>query len=46
MRKNESTLVDKAFGEGADTSVIVAYQSHQDALRFLAAALAQSNGVA
>jgi type II secretory pathway predicted ATPase ExeA len=46
MRKNESTIVDKAFGEGADTSVIVAYQSHQDALRFLAEALAQSNGVA
>ena len=46
MRKNESTIIGRAFGEGADSSVIVAYQSHQDALRFLSEALAQSNGAA
>ena len=46
MRMNESSIVGKAFGEDADSSLIVAYQSHQDALRFLAEALAQSNGVA
>jgi type II secretory pathway predicted ATPase ExeA len=46
MRTNESSIVGKAFGKNADTSLIVAYQSHQDALRFLSEALAQSNGVA
>ena len=46
MRVNESSIVGKAFGEDADPDLIVAYQSHQDALRFLAEALAQSNGVA
>ena len=46
MRINESSIVGKAFGEDADSSLIVAYLSHQDALRFLAEALAQSNGVA
>jgi type II secretory pathway predicted ATPase ExeA len=46
MRTNESSIVGKAFGKNADSSLIVAYQSHQDALRFLAEALAQSNGVA
>src|SRR5210317_490534 len=46
MRVNESSIVGKAFGGDADPGLIVAYQSHQDALRFLAEALAQSNGVA
>ena len=46
MRVNESSIVGKAFGENANPGLIVAYQSHQDALRFLAEALAQSNGVA
>jgi type II secretory pathway predicted ATPase ExeA len=46
MRVNESSIVGKAFGEDADPDLIVAYQSHQDALRFLAEALAQSSGVA
>jgi type II secretory pathway predicted ATPase ExeA len=39
-------LVSHAFGEHADPGLIVAYQSHQDALRFLAAALGQANSVA
>jgi len=46
MRVNESSIIGKAFGDDADPDLIVAYQSHQDALRFLAEALGQSNGVA
>ena len=36
----------KAFGENADTRLIVAYDSHQDALRFLSSALGRPSGVA
>ena len=46
MQELSSSLVSHAFGEHADTGLIVAYQSHQDALRFLAATLGQANGVA
>jgi len=40
------SLGSKAFGEHADSSLIVAYESHQDALRFLSSALSQPNGIA
>jgi len=46
MPTHGSSLGSKAFGKLADSSLIVAYQSHQDALRFLAAALSQENGIA
>ena len=46
MQAHESSLVSKAFGEHADAGLIVAYQSHQDALRFLSSALDQENGAA
>lgn len=46
MHENRSPLATQAFGELADKRLIVAYQSHQDALRFLASALSQSNGIA
>ena len=46
MQTHDSSLVSKAFGEHADTGLIVAYQSHQDALRFLSSALGQPNGIA
>jgi type II secretory pathway predicted ATPase ExeA len=45
MEKSSSSLSSKAFGELADPGLIVAYQAHQDALRFLSAELAQANGV-
>jgi len=46
MRTNDSSIGSKAFGDVANTGLIVAYQSHQDALRFLVSELAQSNGIA
>ena len=46
MQELSSSLGSHAFGEHADPELIVAYQSHQDALRFLAAALGQATGVA
>ena len=46
MQELSSSLVSHAFGGHADPGLIVAYESHQDALRFLAVALDQSNGVA
>ena len=46
MDRSNSSLSSKAFGELADPGLIVAYQSHQDALRFLSAELAHPNGVA
>jgi len=45
MQDHSSSLGSQAFGEHADTGLIVAYQSHQDALRFLSSVLGQSNGV-
>jgi len=46
MQAHGSSLGSKAFGEHADAGLIVAYQSHQDALRFLSSALSRANGVA
>jgi type II secretory pathway predicted ATPase ExeA len=46
MHAHDPSLGSKAFGSHADSGLIVAYQSHQDALRFLSSALSQANGVA
>jgi len=46
MSADRSSIGSKAFGEHASPGLIVAYQSHQDALRFLSSALGQANGVA
>jgi len=46
MPTHGASLGSKAFGQLADPGLIIAYQSHQDALRFLAAALSQENGIA
>jgi len=46
MPTRDSLLSSKAFGDLADASLIVAYQSHQDALRFLSSELGQANGIA
>jgi len=46
MQSKSSSLSGLAFGSAADSDLIVAYQSHQDALRFLSASLAQPNGTA
>lgn len=46
MPTNHSTLSSQAFGALADSSLIVAYQAHQDALRFLSSAMGGSTGVA
>ena len=46
MPAHDSSLSSKAFGEHADAALIVAYQSHQDALRFLSSALGEANGIA
>jgi type II secretory pathway predicted ATPase ExeA len=45
MEKTSSSLSSMAFGEGSDPGLIVAYQAHQDALRFLSAELDHANGV-
>lgn len=46
MHAHESSLSSKAFGELADDALVVACQSHQDAMRFVSASLGQANGVA
>lgn len=46
MHAHDPSLGSKAFGSHSDSGLIVAYQSHQDALRFLSSALSQANGVA
>lgn len=46
MPENGSTLASRAFGEHADSALVVAYESHQDAMRFLSAALSHANGIA
>lgn len=46
MQQHSSSLRSKAFGGLADPGLIVAYQSHQDALRFLSTELNQAYGVA
>jgi general secretion pathway protein A len=39
-------LGSKAFGKDADQNLIVAYESHREALRFLSSALSRTNGIA
>ena len=46
MPSTNSSLANQAFGDLAARGLIVAYQSHQDALRFLSSSLGQPNGVA
>lgn len=46
MRSHANPIGSKAFGDGADDRLIVAYQSHQDALQFLSSSLSQANGLA
>ena len=46
MSKSRSSMGIKAFGELADPRLIVAYESHQEALRFMSSSLAQENGIA
>jgi len=46
MPVHGSSLGSKAFGQDTDHSLIVAYESHRDALRFLSAAMHQTNGIA
>ena len=42
----DSSLISKAFGEDADAGLVIAYETHQQALRYLGAAIDQANGVA
>ena len=46
MHTHETSLATKAFGEHADAGLVVNYESHRDALRFLSAAIDHANGVA
>lgn len=46
MQTHDFSLGARAFGDHTDPGLIVAYQSHQDALRFLSSALAQRNAAA
>jgi type II secretory pathway predicted ATPase ExeA len=46
MPRFHSSLGSKAFGKDANPRLIVAYESHQEAMRFLSASLAQPNGIA
>lgn len=43
MESKASSPGNRAFGPKADPDLVVAYQSHQDALRFLSGALASQN---
>jgi type II secretory pathway predicted ATPase ExeA len=45
MQAKGTGLGDRAFGEAAAGLITVSYKSHQDALHFLEAALATSNGI-
>ena len=42
----DSSITAKAFGAKSDDSMVVSYEAHQEALRYLDAALRQANGVA
>ncbi len=46
MQEDYSALGERAFGHDAESLVTIAYQSHQDALKFLQAALRDPDGVA
>ena len=46
MQAYDSSLSTRAFGDHANPELVVAYQSHQDALQFLSSALSKANGFA
>ncbi len=46
MSITSSSIANKAFGENAESALVVAYESHQDAVRFLRGALDQTNAIA
>jgi type II secretory pathway predicted ATPase ExeA len=46
MSRFHSSLGSKAFGKDANPRLIVAYESHQEAMRFLSSSLEQPNGIA
>ena len=46
MQPDYSALGERAFGHDAESLVTIAYQSHQEALKFLQAALRDPDGVA
>lgn len=46
MQEDYSALGERAFGHDAESLVTIAYQSHQEALKFLQAALRDPDGVA
>jgi len=46
MPRFQSSLGNKAFGKDANPRLIVAYESHQEAMRFLSDSLGQPNGIA
>jgi type II secretory pathway predicted ATPase ExeA len=46
METYGSSIARKAFGEDADKSLIVTYESHRAAHRYIASALEEANGIA
>lgn len=46
MATDGSSLARMAFGEGAGNGLIVSYESHRSAHRFISSALADANGIA
>ena len=46
MATDGTSLGRKAFGDGAERSLIVSYESHRSAHRFIASALEDANGIA
>jgi type II secretory pathway predicted ATPase ExeA len=46
MEAHEPTLARKAFGDNANKSLIVTYESHRQAHHYLSSALAEASGIA
>jgi general secretion pathway protein A len=46
MATDGSSMASKAFGDGAGNGLIVSYESHRAAQRFVSSALSDANGVA
>lgn len=46
MPRFHSSLGSRAFGKEANPRLVVTYESHRDAMRFLSASLRQPNGIA
>ena len=46
MQQDHSAIGERAFGHDAESLVTIAYQSHQEALKFLQAALRDPDGIA